>query len=116
MRRYALAAILVLMLLGLGVHWWWQRQEVAFTPSEWRGADPDGRGRMVRDLMRSRRLLGLPAGQIEGLLGPPDWCDEDIRCYKFRRHPGMTPFDPWPYTLNVEVDQTGRVTAVYEDD
>lgn len=117
MRRYALAVILgIAMVAGVAFHYRWQRREIAFTPAEWRAADQVGRGRMVYDLLRSGRLLGLGAAEVQGVLGPPDWLDDGGLYYKVLRYDGFTPFDTWAYILDVEVDQTGRVTAVYLED
>src|SRR4051812_29641895 len=66
--------------------WWWtdrlgdlsfgnrglvrRNGTVAFDSARWRGADEAERGRMLADLMRSRRFVGSRNDAVVQLLGP----------------------------------------------
>ena len=44
--------------------------QVTFSQAVWNGGDPRERGRMVTDLARRHRLVGVPPSVVRDLLGP----------------------------------------------
>ena len=102
---------------------WWVAhhglQERPFSRDAWAGSGETGRGRMVRDLIRSGRLVGLSAEEVLDFLGPPDErgvervggdvrFDYDIGTMGLERLWGGTP----RYRLRVLFGRDGRVRRV----
>lgn len=88
----------------------------AFGAERWRAADTEGRGTMVRDLVRSRALIGLNAEQLRTTLGPPDQSGSGTWIYRvgFMGRCQSLPFC-FPYRLIV-VFGDSTVAAVSLDD
>ena len=73
-----------------------------FEREGWLHGSPRERGSMARDLEASGRLLGLRPGDVEELLGPPDYRHSVALTYivDLGYRWGST---PWTYALNVEL-------------
>jgi hypothetical protein len=104
----AVAAVSILGLLSSSE----SATDGSFDPEKWREASIRERGRMVRDLECSGRLVGLSADEVVGLLGQPD------------RGQGTGALDytvdigqefasaPWTYALHLSFGDDGRVRHV----
>jgi hypothetical protein len=99
-RRLLIILIAAIMVFALGLAgWWWNDRlgdlslgnrgiarrygTVSFDPIRWQAADQAERGRMVADLMRKHRFLGLKNKSVFDLLGPSTCYlgSEDEPCY-----------------------------------
>lgn len=87
-----------------------------FDAEAWRAGSALDRGRMVRDLTASGRLVGLSRDEVVALLGDPDgpYRNEVNYTVDIGQRFGAS---PWTYTLQVVFDpNTGRVTNAYYHD
>lgn len=86
-----------------------------FDPSAWQVGSQIERGRMARDLVSSRMLLGRSREQVVGILGDPNERSSASMSYtvdighRFGLH-------PWTYRLCIEFKDDGTVETVYLHD
>lgn len=86
-----------------------------FDPSAWQVGSQVERGRMVRDLISSDKLLGLSREQVVGVLRDPNERSTASMSYtvdighRFGLH-------PWTYQLRIEFKEDGTVETVYLHD
>jgi hypothetical protein len=112
MKRAAAVAFVALLGGGLvlGVRRHQERSgSLPFTPEAWAEADPETRGRLVEDLLASRRLEGLSREEVEAQLGPGP----------FRLgHMGRDPHAMFAFTYEMycDFDEAGRVKKVVIND
>ena len=83
-----------------------------FDPAAWREGSIRERGRMVRDLESSGRLLGLKADKVMALLGLPDH-GQGNGALDYTVDIGQEfASAPWTYALHVSFGDDGRVRHV----
>jgi hypothetical protein len=112
MKRAAAVAFIVLLgvSLVLGVRLFRDTSgSIPFTRDAWAEADPETRGRMVKDLLTRYNLEGMSREEVEALLGPGPY---DIG------HMGRDPHAIFAFTYEMyfEFDAAGRVKKVVIND
>lgn len=109
--------LVVAILSGVAAYWIWPdcfnfTPNLPFDSELWKQSSARERGRMVRDLTASERLLGLKHGAVIELLGEPEHRENDS-AYCYRVDTGQTfVLDPWLYALVISFGQDGKVTGV----
>ena len=118
MKRRLLTILILVTVLALSAWWWNDRLgelslgnrgiarkngTARFEPVRWQKADKVERGKMVADLMRNHRFLGLENKSVFELLGPSTcyWGHEDEPCYSLE-------FDGRHFELGFGVNHSNR--------
>jgi len=77
-------------------------EDIGFSPDGWAAGDARMRGRMARDVMASRVLLGKSRDEVRRVLGPPDAVGVAGAYYRYRVDVGYRwVLRPVPYDLVV---------------
>jgi hypothetical protein len=85
----------------------------AFGPQEWRqSSDIKIRGSMVNDLIDGEILINKSRGEVEEMLGQPDYQDEETVSYLVDIGDRAL-FGAWTYNLTIKLNTDGVVATVY---
>lgn len=112
MRRRGIVVICaILCAVGLEAYWFSERPDRPFDPDLWQRGSMRERGRMARDLVLSRKLVGLTHDEVAALLGRPDQNSHAMFYTVDLGHRFVS--EPWTYSLVIEFGSNSqKVTSV----
>lgn len=119
-RRTLIAVIVVIGLIAVPfIGAWYESSTISwpreqFSAAKWKAAPHRERYRQYNNLMATHDLVGSLRGDVEALLGPPDYASQDGQylTYNVKEGGGDIFTLNSVYYIRVWIDSQGKVTSV----